>query len=275
MTTPIALVTGGTSGVGRSIVRALVDRGMHVHFIGTNAERGTTQAADLNASGPGSSTFIPCDLSDLPAVRTFARQFRDDVPALSLLLNVAGVVLPKRQVTPEGIEKTFAVGYLSAMILISELSPALAQATTPRILNVSGSPGIVLSPDRLNFEDLMAQTNYNAVRAAMNTVHAKTVATEIWADKLKDQGIDVNAFHPGAVKGQLGRSMPWPLRTLFSVGNLFLSPETISGIHVSTAPELQGITGHYFIGKTSRALSFDPAYKKALWTETERLLAAN
>ena len=82
----------------------------------------------------------------------------------------------------------------------------------------------------------------------------------------------MNAFHPGAVKGELGRSLPGPVKALFKVANRFMASTSKSGVYVSTAEELNGVTGQLFVGKKPTPLRFEPAYKDALWERTEQML---
>ena len=125
--------------------------------------------------------------------------------------------------TPEGFEKTFAIGYLSAILLCTELAPALAKGEQARIVNVAGVPAMVLKADRLDLSDLNFEKNYSGMRVAIDTIHAKTVASEILAEKFADQGICVNSFHPGAVKGDVFRNMSSLKKSLFSFMNLFMA----------------------------------------------------
>lgn len=267
-----ALVTGGTAGVGLSIVRALVERGDFVHFIGTDPEKGARVEQALNGAGEPVCRFVRLDLSRLRAVEAFARDFAASVPVLDVLANVAGLVLPRRQETDEGHEKTFAVGYLAPFLLCRGLTTVLAKADHGRIVNVSGSPALVLKP-RLDFDDLEHARNYIGVRAALDTVHAKTVMTQSLAERLAGQGIDVNAFHPGAVRSDLGRSVPFPLSLVFAVAQPFMSQDSKTGIHVSTSETLNGVTGQFFARRTPRPLAFDAGYRARLWAATEALLA--
>ena len=198
----IALVTGGTSGVGLSLVKELVNSDFSVHFIGTNRKKGEAIESELSGADGSKAKFIQLDLSNLKAVKAFADQFKSEVPRLDLLINVAGVMLRDRQETAEGLEKTFAVNHLSAFVLSQELVPVLAKANQSRIVNVSGGESSVLKP-RLDFENMDYKRNYSAMGVAVDAVHAKTVMTEILAEKLKDQNITVNAFDPGAVKSRI------------------------------------------------------------------------
>lgn len=268
----IALVTGGTSGVGHSILPDLVKAGFYVYFMGTNATKGRAIESELNGTEGAVSTFVQLDLSDLKSVKRFAREFREQVPALDLLLNVAGTMFPERQLTGEGFEKTFAVGYLSAFILCDELLPSLSAAKPGRIANVAGLPKFVLKP-ALDFEDLSFKNDYKGMGVAIKTVHAKTVLTEILADRLREHGVDVNSFHPGAVKGAVGRNAALPMRMAFAMANLFMARKSNSGIHLCTSSDVRGVTGQLFVGKTPSPLHFDQNYKDRLWEQTEDMLS--
>lgn len=267
-----ALVTGGTAGVGLSIVRALARSGAEVHFIGTSEDKGRRVEQELNGTGDTVCRFIKLDLSNLRDVQDFANAFQSEVPQLDVLANVAGVTLPERQETNEGIEKTFAIGHLSAFLLCRELAPLLEQAEHARIMNVGGVPQFILKP-RPDFDTKLEFTeNYNGMRVAIDTVHAKTVLTEVYADKLASQGIDVNVFHPGAVKSDIARSMSFPKSAVFKFGNVFMSNTSKTGIYLATADDVQGVTGQLFVRKKPRPLNFEQEYKDRLWNTTEEMI---
>ena len=267
-----ALVTGGTAGVGLSVVRALAHRGVEVHFVGTSDEKGRRVEQELNGTGAAAVRFIKLDLSTLRDVRDFAEAFRSEVPQLDLLANVAGVTLPERQETDEGIEKTFAIGHLSAFVLNRELAPMLEQAAHPRIMNVGGVPQFILKP-RPDFETkLDFRENYNGMQVAIDTVHAKTVLSQVFADEFAGRGIDVNVFHPGWVKSDMARHMSFPMSAVFKVGNMFMSDTTKTGIYLATSSDVNGVTGQFFARKKPRPLGFEQGYGRRLWDATEALL---
>ncbi|MGL1886723.1 MAG: SDR family NAD(P)-dependent oxidoreductase [Reichenbachiella sp.] len=267
----IALITGGTSGVGLSLVTALTQHNYYVYFIGTSIEKGAAIEKTLNTKNTV-CTFIQLDLSSLSSTKRFAQSFIHQVPHLNILGNVAGILLPKKTITDEGIEKTFAIGYLSAYILIRELTPLLIKVPHSRILNVGGGPGQIL-PQRINTNDIQGTTNhYNGIKAAIHAVHAKTVLTQIIAERLKESTTDVNTFHPGIVKSNLGRNFSFPLSLLFKIATLVMPSKSKCGIYTALSEELQGITGNLLVNKKHTPLTFDDEYSEALLNQTHTLL---
>ncbi len=271
MSTKIALVTGGTSGVGLSIVKALVKNNYTVFFIGTNEQKGKEIESDLNKNSTTKNTFIKLNLGNLNEVHKFANKFKSEVSHLNLLANVAGVVLLKRQETEQKLEKTFAIGYLSAFMLSNALIPLLEKNKHSRIVNVSGIPKQVMNAT-LNFDDLYFKKKYSGFKAAVATIHAKTVLTEILSEKLKNKNIDVNSFHPGMVKSDLTRNMPMFLKILAKMVSPFMAKASKNGIYTSTSQEITGITGQLFTNKKPISLHFKKEYKEKLWRETERMI---
>jgi len=271
--TTTSLIAGGTSGVGLSIGRALVrSADNEVLLIGSNPEKGRRVEAELRASGPGKVAFVHLDLTDLAAVRRFTETFSATHESLDLLVHVAGVMEPTRRLTEDGFERTFAVGYLSAVVLATRLAPLLEKSGRGRIAHVGGVARFILNA-RLDFDDLSASRKYTSFRRAIDTVHAKTVLTQLLARRFASRGIDVNSFHPGAVRSDLMGSMPWWIRTLYAGASLVMTKDSQTGIRVCTAPELRGTSGKYFDGAKVTDVAFDEAYAEQLWNETQRMLA--
>jgi retinol dehydrogenase 12 len=266
-----ALVTGGTSGVGLSIVKRLIADGYRVAFIGSSNSKGKALEHRFNSIEPGCAEFICLDLSKVKDVDRFAEDFASARSRLDLLVNVAGVLLTKRELTEDGFEKTFAIGYLSAVILSIRLADILKHSDRGRIVNVSASPGSVL-PIRLDFDDLSFAKGYKGFRTALLSVHAKTVLTELLAERFVAHGIDVNAFHPGVVRSDVTRNMPRAFRILAKLFSPLMSRESANGIYVSGSETLKGVSGQLFANKKPLPLRFDALYKERLWQKTHELL---
>jgi len=272
MKNKIALITGGTSGVGLSLVKELSKNNYDVYFIGTNEQKGLEIETELNALNLSNNTFINLDLSNINDIKKFVLTFKNKVSHLDLLANIAGVFLPKRIETKEGVEKTFAIGYLSSFILCTELTGLLEKSKNGKIINVAGVASQVLKPI-LDFKNLDFKTNYSPIKSAFSTVHAKTVLTEILAEKFKEKNITVNSFHPGVIKGNLTKNMPFILRLIFKIANPFISNVSKNGIYVCLSEDLKDITGKLFVNKKAININFSEDYKNTLWEKTIDILA--
>lgn len=267
-----ALISGGTSGVGLSIAKNLIASNYKVVLIGSNGPKGKLIEASFNEKYPKQVEFVQLDLSNLRDTKEFTTDFISKNVKLDLLVNTAGIFSPNRIVTNEGFEKTFAVGYLSAYLLSTQLAGILEKSEYGRIANVSGSKSLIIKK-KLDFDDLTFSKNYSMINTAIATIHAKTVLTEILAEKYVNQGIDVNSFHPGVVKSDLAKNLEWWKRMLFSIPELFFGKESTNGIFVSSSPTLNKVTGKYFIKKEPIELNFEKGYKQKLQEQTEQLLA--
>lgn len=272
MNSKTALVTGGTSGVGLSIVKTLVAQGYHVYFIGTQQGKGQQIEKDIKASYGNKATFIAQDLSDLSSLYALSHRLLRELDHLDVLANVAGVILPQAEKTPEGFDRTFSIGYLSSFILSTQLAPLLEKATPGRIVNVGASPS-VLFKTKLNLELQDFSKHYKSFGASIASTHAKTVLTSILAQKYKIRQIDVNSFHPGMVKSGLMRHQASWMQMLGKVFSPFMSDTCPNGVHVCTASEVSGITGKLFVNKMPIALDFDTSYQQKLWDATVAMLA--
>ena len=91
------LVTGGASGIGEAIVRRFASQGARVGFLDIAAERGEALADELAAAG-GEVRFVPCDLTDIPALREAVQQVADALGTIRVLVNnAAGNFLAKSE----------------------------------------------------------------------------------------------------------------------------------------------------------------------------------
>ena len=265
-----ALVTGGSSGVGLSITRYLVQAGYHVTFIGRNQERGKRVEAQLNSRSTGCSQFTPLDLSELRSVLQFSQEFIKNHHKLDILANVAGIILPQRQENSAGIDKTLATGYLSAYLLCRELSQLLKKSEHGKIVNVAGLPIHVLNT-RLSPNDLSSKKSYSGINIAIKAVHAKTVFTQTLAQELEETGVDVNCFHPGTIQSDLGRNLNFPLKQLFKLAKVFFAKDSAGGIR-ACSEEMTGMTGHIITKNKVYPLKFTQSYQQEIQKLTHELI---
>jgi NAD(P)-dependent dehydrogenase (short-subunit alcohol dehydrogenase family) len=197
------LVTGATSGLGRSVAAELSRQGLRVLVHGRDPRRTEEFAAELDRTGPGGAAPLVADLASLAEVRTLADAVGAQEPALHVLVNNAGVGAgppphDKREVSADGHELRFAVNYLAPALLTRLLLPLLAHSVAPggpagpaRVVNV-GSVG--QAP--VDFHDLGFTRGYTGAEAYTRSKFALAAFTADLGGSPQALGVHVNCLHP-------------------------------------------------------------------------------
>ncbi len=182
-----ALITGGTSGIGRSVANKLAALGIHVIVVGRNAERGQKTVAEIHAAG-GKGDFISSDLRDASSAREVARRAVELGDGhVDILINNVGIYPfgPTHETTEEMFERVYALNVKAPYFLVAELAPLMAKKGKGAIVNLStmvadyGAPGMSL---------------YGSSKAAINLL------TKVWAAEYGPSGVRVNAVSPGPTR---------------------------------------------------------------------------
>jgi NAD(P)-dependent dehydrogenase (short-subunit alcohol dehydrogenase family) len=183
----IALVTGGTSGIGRATANKLAQLGIHVVVVGRNKERGEKAVAAIRSAG-GKADFIASDLRDASSAREVARSAVElGNGHVDILINNAGTFPfgPTEKTTEEEFDKVYALNVKAPYFLVAELAPLMAKRGKGAIVNVStmvadyGASGMSL---------------YGSSKAAINLL------TKVWAAEYGPKGVRVNAVSPGPTR---------------------------------------------------------------------------
>jgi NAD(P)-dependent dehydrogenase (short-subunit alcohol dehydrogenase family) len=207
----LALVTGGTNGVGKEIARRLSELGFDVIVVGRDDERGHRTVLELSAVGPGSVEFIQADLSLVSEADRLSQKIRDRNRILHWLIHCAGVVQGTRQLTAEGIEMNFAVNFLTRLVLTTNLLPLLqapdGDAQGRGILLISGA-----ARGKINYDDVNLSRNFGVVRAVRqfcqaNDLLALALSEELGSPRVHPR-VNVGCLKLGVVKTDIRRTFP-------------------------------------------------------------------
>ncbi|MCB9780411.1 MAG: SDR family oxidoreductase [Alphaproteobacteria bacterium] len=209
-----ALVTGANRGIGLEIARGLVRAGARTLLLCRDAGRGAEAARELSAEGGGEVVLVPCDLSDIAAVEATAVALLSDEDGIDVLVHNAGVYPQDRELTDQGVERTFAVDVLGPWLLTHRLVPLLRSAAElrghARIVQLAG---IYHLRGTLDLDDLhFADRAYDAATANAQAQLARVVLARAWARGLFPDDIRVNAVHPGPVLTDALQDAPWLAR---------------------------------------------------------------
>src|SRR6516162_9367373 len=124
-----ALITGGTSGIGRATANKLARLGIHVIVVGRNTERGEKGVAEIRAAG-GKANFISSDLHDATGAREVARKAIElGNGHVDILINNAGIYPsgPTHEMTEEMFERVYSLNVKAPFFLVAELAPLMAK----------------------------------------------------------------------------------------------------------------------------------------------------
>ncbi|XP_050415282.1 dehydrogenase/reductase SDR family member on chromosome X isoform X2 [Patella vulgata] len=260
----IAMVTGGTEGIGLEVVRKLISKNVTVFIV----------------------YHIAVDLRSLKSVKDCVNEFLEYRRPLHILINNAGVMLTPYTLTTDGFEEQFQVNYLSHFYFTSLLLDKLESSSSPdytsRIVNVSSAAHVFGGK---NLDKLISKCDglfeYSPHYAYTTSKLAIILATYSLHKELKGSNshITVNAVHPGIVNTGLYRNVHWSIKWLmiFLAKHLFKTPKNASDsvVFVAIAPHLDGVSGGYYDNcksVQSCALSYDQSLQKELQCRTKDLL---
>ncbi|GCE28646.1 short-chain dehydrogenase [Dictyobacter alpinus] len=268
----VCLVTGANSGIGKVTALELAKLGATVIMVSRNRAKGEAVQAEIKRlSGNENVDLLTADMSSIASVRQLAQEVQAKYPQLHVLLNNAGGMNNKRQVSVDGIEQTWASNYIGPFLLTNLLLDLLKASAPARIINVSSTAHKM---GKINFDDLQAEKNYRAFPVYSNSKLALTLFTYELARRLEGTGVTVNNLHPGVIGSNFfGTGLLGRLSKL-----VMLTPEqgAQTSIYLATAPEVATVSGKYFEKSkisTSSKTSQDQQLGQRLWQVTEELIA--
>ncbi|WP_042198416.1 SDR family oxidoreductase [Paenibacillus camerounensis] len=244
----IVLVTGGNSGMGLATTIEMARRGAKVIMACRSRTRGEAALAEARRqSGSQEIELMLCDLASFDSIRSFAEEFLAAYPVLDVLINNAGVVTVKRELTPDGYEMDLGVNHLGHFLLTNLLLGALKKAEQGRVVVVASG---AYKLGKLYLEDHTLSRGFNPAKAYARSKLANILFTRELAARLQGTGVTVNAVHPGAVGTSIGvnRETGFGRSVLKLLSYFFLTPEqgADTAVYLATAPELSIISGQYY-----------------------------
>lgn len=227
----IALVTGGSRGIGLAIAHALAEGGATVAVVGRNGDRAARAAADLPGDGHQGHA---CDVADGEVVQETVKAIQEDLGAITILVNNAGITRDTvlLRMKDEDWDEVMAVNLKGAFHATRAVSRGMLKARDGVILNVSSVVGLSGNP---------GQTNYAASKAGL-IGFSKSVARE-----LASRNVRCNVIAPGYVTtdmtAELTDDQVDALRERIPLGRLG-EPEDIAGVaRFLCGPQARYITG--------------------------------
>lgn len=216
----VAIVTGGTRGLGLTVVRTLISKGCYVFVASSQTPDKFKQLEGKIYNGladrdpetnirRGTVCLQYLDLSSMSSVQHFIKLFKTTKLNLNYLVCNAGIMFAPRQLTIDNLESHFAVNYLGHCLLILELLPELKKAADKtrkdsRIISVSSSTHKIT---RFRFDDLLGEVNYSSSQAYAQSKLAQIMFSAKISRYIRDSlgwsNVQTFSLHPGVVLSEL------------------------------------------------------------------------
>lgn len=277
----VALVTGGTDGIGKAVALQLARGGDRVLFVGRSEERGAHVLAALRQVRPGlDHAFLQADLSLLAETSRLAEEVIRHTSRLDAAVFCAGILSTIPEWTTEGLERNFVLNYLTRYLLVRRLLPYLLQARSGRLVLVAnaGKYG-----DSLNFDDLQHRRGKPGLKVSGRTQFANDLLTTELAARLHGTSLEVTCVYPGVTNTAVfrnARGLPRIVRAVASVQQrLFaLSPADAARTPAYLAQDSRAtdVGGHFYGPRLKRrsvpARAQRPERRTGLWVASEALV---
>jgi NAD(P)-dependent dehydrogenase (short-subunit alcohol dehydrogenase family) len=202
----VAIVTGGTRGIGLAIAETYVAAGAKVVVASRKADACAATEGHLHDRG-GDVLGVPTNMSDLDAVAALVDRTVERFGAIDIVVNNAANPLaqPIGSFTPEAFDKSFAVNVRGPVFLVQAALPHLEASPHAAVLNV-------ITVGAFQFADFVSI--YAASKAALLSFTRSTAAN------FAPRGIRVNALAPGAVDTDMVRNNPPELQQFLADASL-------------------------------------------------------
>ncbi|THV42531.1 SDR family NAD(P)-dependent oxidoreductase [Glycomyces buryatensis] len=241
---------------------------------GSNAAKGRRLIADADRIGAADRIhFIRADLSGVEATRRAIREITALHPTVDALCLFANRQAPRHDVTPEGLERVFALYYLSRYLLSHELTPLLRRSPTPVIVNVAG---VGMTKGRIHWDDLQLQREYGMVAAQLQAGRANDLLGVAYASEPHNP-VRYVLYHPGFTESGDLTTIPAPAHLLIRIAARFAAhpiEQSIAPVHdfIDNRPSapLTAIDRGRQLPLTLKTL--DPDNAERLAAKTEALL---
>jgi NAD(P)-dependent dehydrogenase (short-subunit alcohol dehydrogenase family) len=274
LTGRVCVVTGANRGIGRATAQGLAHLGASMVLVCRRQEDGERVSREIAAGGKASPDVVAADLSSQTSIRNAVSEIQARYPRLHVLINNAGIIPRRREVTIDGLEMQFAVNHLAYFLLSNLLLPQLRAGAPSRIVNVSSGAH---SQASLDFADLQSERGYHPQEVYCRTKLANVLFTYELARRLGGSGVTVNCLTPGVVATRMLADYMGVPRAGSGVDSTFgATPEegAETSIYLASSPEVEGVTGKYFDDMRPAASSresHDAAIARRLWAVSERV----
>jgi len=251
----VVLVTGASTGIGRVTAHDLAARGDTVVMVSRPGGSGAAAADAIRHATGGDVHHLPADLSLLADMRAMAEAFRRRWSRLDGLVLNAGAFFPRRHETREGVERTWALNHLGAMVPAVLLADLLAASAPARVVVTSSNAAMM---GKIAWDDPELRAGYGGMRAYAQSKLANQLLTLELARRFEGRGVTAHAVHPGFVATEFGGGSG-ALTPLVRLAQRLFARTPAQGAdtltYLASDPVALASTGGYWVDRRERPMA--------------------
>jgi NAD(P)-dependent dehydrogenase (short-subunit alcohol dehydrogenase family) len=272
------LITGATNGIGLAAAEEMARRGASLAIVARDDAKAADAVTRLQAAGAEHVDVLAADLASQASVRELAATALERYARIDVLVNNAGAIFEKRELSPDGIEMTWALNHIAPFLLTELLLERLEESAPARIITTTSDAH---KGARIPWDDMNAEHSYGGrgFRRYGQSKLANILFTTELARRLEGTGVTANCFHPGLVATGFNRNNSGLMRLVMTVIKPFSrSPEKGAEtlVWLADSEEAGSESGGYFVD-CKRAQPDAPARDaeaaRRLWEVTEQQIA--
>src|SRR5580658_2781450 len=273
------LITGATRGIGLAAAQALARRGAKLAIVARDDARGAEAVASIEGEGGSTVDLLHADLLSQASIRALSDEILERYPRIDVLINNAGAIFVQRELTVDGIERTWALNHLAPFLLTTLLLDRIKASALARIITTTSDAH---KGKLIPFDDLNAERSYRGrgfTRYGESKL-ANIVFTVELARRLQGTGVTAYCFHPGLVATGFNRNNgPMMNAAMVIIAPFSRTPKKAAQtlVWLADSPDVSKQTGGYYfnraVGVTSRQAQ-DPAIARRLWDVSEQQVSA-
>jgi NAD(P)-dependent dehydrogenase (short-subunit alcohol dehydrogenase family) len=271
----VIVITGATSGIGQVAAEQLAGMGARLVLVARDKVRGQAVMARLHERAPGVVHSIHyADLSRLVEMKRVAAEIAAAEARIDVLINNAGALFSSRQVTEDGLERTFATNHMAYVVLTHGLRERLIASAPARVVNTASAAH---NRAQLDFDDLQSAHGYRGFKVYGRSKLCNILYTRELARRWAGTGVTVNSLHPGFVATRFADHSGGLFSYIVRMAKTFaISPEKGADtiVYLASSLEVAHVSGGYFY-KCRPAMpskeAQDAAAANRLWQESTRL----
>ena len=270
----VCMVTGANTGIGRVTALELARAGGHVILACRSEAKAMPVAEEIKAeTGNDKVEFHPLDLNSLAKVKESATSWLERDLPLHILVNNAGLAGHRGQ-TEDGFELQFGVNHMGPFLFTLLLKERIEASGPARIVNVASRAHTRVKG--MDYSGVESKTKTIAGFKEYCYSKLANVLFNIELAKRLAKGTTTYALHPGVIKSDIWRRIPWPIRPLVEMRMISVEEGAMTSLYCATSDACAGESGLYYDKSqpkaTNKAATGDAAAE--LWAKSEEWCAS-